>query len=203
MADPEEVATDYTAQAHGRVILQYKEAAKLLAFIDALVGPIQEIEDAAVTIPPLDDVDVATGVNLDVTGDLVAQGRELLNGDVVADGPYRILIKARISRNNSHATGADILAILTLIFGITGIVLIDYGSMHIAYFIPRTPTPDEIAVLNGGLGGTILARPMGVRVDQFFFDPTDYFGWQEDPAALGFQEIGDSANPGGAFIESF
>jgi Protein of unknown function (DUF2612) len=203
----DEIAKDYTAQAHGRVILQYRESPKLLGFIDALMAPVQDIENALVTIPALDDVDLATGVNLDVTGDLVGQGRELVNGDVSDDPAYRVLIKARISRNTSHSTGEEVLKSLQQLFGtpptVLPMVLWDFGGMAMGYAIGRALTADEIAILSGP---DIIARPMGVQVSmRETFDPLDYFGFDDDPGATGFAD--DSAGfpgvGGGRLAEEF
>lgn len=200
MAD--DVPIDYEAQAHSRVLVQYRQSVKLLAFIDSLIDPMQEIDDAALLIPPLDDIDVAGGVNLDVTGELVGQSRVLLNGNIMSDATFRLLIRARITRNHAHATGPELLNILSQVFA-APIRITDYGGMAIGYAIARAVTADEIAILNDGVGGTILARPMGVMVTQQFFIPGDYFGFDDTPGALEFGELNLPAPPGGRFSEIF
>lgn len=202
MAD--DVAKDYGAQATSRIILQYRQSPKLAAFIAALLAPIQEIDDVLLAIGPLDDIDLAEGVNLTDTAALVGQLRELINGNVVNDAQLRILSKARITRNTAHATGPEILQILATVFAGAPIFLTDYGGMAIAYAIGRTVTADEAAILNGGAGGTILARPMGVQVTQSFFDAAgNYFGFQDTAGAKPFGELNLPAPPGGPFAEIF
>lgn len=190
--DPEEpsaeVAKNYAAQALNRVVLQYRESPKLLGFIGALMAPCQDIENALVTIPALDDIALATGVNLDVTGDLVGQGRLLVNGDVVPDPGYRVLIRARISRNTSHSTGEEIIATLVQLFGAYPMIVWDFGGMSMGYAIGRTLTVDELAILSGP---DIISRPMGVQVSvRETFDSSAYFGFAEDTGtgAMGFAD---------------
>jgi hypothetical protein len=199
----EEDAKDYGGQAHSRILLQYKQSTKLLAFIDALMAPVQNIDDTLRSIPQLDDLDIATGVNLGVTAELVGQIRDLINGSSALDAELRILAKARITRNTSHATGPDIIKILAAVFA-APVIFADYGGMAIGYAIGRTVTADEKAILNSGAGGTILARPMGVFVTQQFFDATgDYFGFDDTPGAKTFGELNLPAPPGGPFSEIF
>lgn len=197
MADPEETPTDLAGQAHSRVIIQYREAVKLGAFIDALATPLQEVEDAVTAIPSLDDIDIATGVNLDTTGDLVGQTRVLVNGDIATDEQFRLLIRARIARNGTHSTGEDFIGSLGLIFPDAPVRLFDFGGMAIYYRIGVVLSADEIATLNGD----ILPRPMGVKVTAAYYDPAAYFGFADDPLAKGFAD--DTIRGPGRLAEGF
>ena len=201
MAD--DATKDYQAQARSRILLQYRQSPKLLAFVDALMAPVQNIDSTLLGVGPLDDLDVAAGVNLATTADLVGQRRELVNGNVVDDAELRVLAKARITRNTAHATGPELIAILATVFA-APIILSDYGGMAIGYAIGRVVTSDEAAILNSGAGGTILARPMGVMVTQQFFNAAgDYFGFADTPGAKTFGELNAAAPPGGPFSEIF
>jgi hypothetical protein len=201
-SDPEDNPTDLQGQAAARVLTQYRNSAKLLATIAAAIAPLQEIENVATQIPVLDDVDVAGGANLDVTGDLIGQSRGLVNGAMATDPQYRLMIKARIARNRSHSTGPEFLAMLSDLFG-AQVILFDSGGMGIGYAIGRALSADEIAVLKSP--HEILPRPMGVRLDiTEYFSPTDYFGFAEDPNASDFAD--DSVFPpagGGALAVEF
>src|SRR4029077_11919523 len=118
---------DYPPVAGAKGLIQYRQSVKLLAFIDSLIGALQDIEDTANEIPPLDDIDAAGGVNLAVIGDRVGQSKVLLDGSTVSDALYRILIRARITRNQARATGPDLLAILSGIFS-APVRFDDYGG---------------------------------------------------------------------------
>lgn len=196
MADPLETPQDQTALARARVISQYRNSQKLLATLDALVAHLQDIEDVLTVIPTLDDPAIATGVNLDVTGDLVGQSRLLINGDVVNDTQYRLLIAARIARNTSHGTGPEIIAELETIFGVE-VRFSDLGGMAISISVGRIPTADEIAVLQAD----ILPRPMGVKLFTQYH-AAGAFGFDDTPGATTFSENG-GASVGTGFAEIF
>jgi hypothetical protein len=200
VSDPVETPVDLTAQANSRVAIQYRNSTKFLAFIASQTALLQEIETALLAIPPLDDLDVATGVNLVVTADLVGQQPILLNGDVLDDAELSLLAKARITRNHAHATGEDLITLLADVFA-AQIRIFDFGGMVISYSIGRVVTTDEQAILNSGAGGTIIARPMGVQVLQSYFDPTAYFGFSDDPNAKGFSD--DTTRGAGHLAEGF
>src|SRR3954464_4426629 len=130
----EPAAQDLVAQALSRIITQYRNKPNLAATISADVQPMQELDDCALQIPLLYDIDGATGVNLDKLGQLVGQSRVLINGSIVTDAQYRLLIRARIARNISHATGEDIISQLVLIFS-AQVQLTDWMGMAIGYAI--------------------------------------------------------------------
>lgn len=193
----EPTSQDLVATAIGRIITQYKGKPKLQGSIEATVQTIQELDDCALQIPPLYDIDVATGVNLDMLGKLVGQSRVLVNGSTVTDEQLRLLIRARIARNATHATGEEMIAQLALIFSGAHIELYDWEMMSIGYAIGRVLTSDEVAVLQTG----ILPKPMGVSiVPSEFYDPNDFFGFAEDPdphaAGLGDDSSGTTVGGG-------
>jgi hypothetical protein len=199
----EEDVKDYDGQARSRIMLQYRQSSKLLAFVDALMAPAQNIDDTLRSIPQLDDLDIAADVNLETTAELVGQFRELVNGHIIDDAELRILAKARITRNTAHATGPDLINILVAVFE-APVIFADYEGMAIGYAIGRAVTPDEAAILNSGVGGTILARPIGVFVtQQFFIASGDYFGFDDTPGAKTFGELNLPAPPGGPLSEIF
>lgn len=139
------------------------------------------IRETLLAIPPLDDPAGAGGVNLDVTADLVGQSRVRSTGDVSTDAELRVLIGARISRNNARVATADYLRALVQLFDAEVRIGLDTG-MSLAYVVMREPTADEITVLNED----IVARPMGVRVSRSFV-PDDFFGFAANPDASGFE----------------
>lgn len=187
---PADEAQDYLVQASSRVLTQYRASTKLLAEIEVLVGIVQEIENALIDVKGLDDyLDVAvTGVNLDVTGEIVGQARMLSNGSDVTDTLYRTLITARIARNQAEATNPQLLLAIATITAAT-IVYRDLGQMGVAYQMPRAPTSDEVAILTSDL----LPRAMGVEINPSqYTDSTHNFGWDDDAGAVGWNEVGDA-----------
>lgn len=211
--NPGETAQDYDAQAQGRVTLQYRKSPKFLATISILAAAIQALENCAVQIATLDDPAIATGVNLDVTGDLIGQSRVLSNGTVVSDAVYRLLIALRIAKNNSIGSSPEYLAYLTFVFhmyvgGSAPFRYYDSGGMAVGIEVGTggPPSDDQLALLNDGPGSSSPSpRAMGVGVGRAWYDPADYFGFFEDTdaGAFGFAEIGGSPTLGGKFAEIF
>jgi hypothetical protein len=200
--DPGETALDHVAQAAQRVAIQYARSTHLQAIIAAHAGNAQLIEDCLVSIPPLDDPALATGVNLDVTGDLVGLGRVLSDGTVPNDATYRIYIAMQILRNSSIGSSPQFVAALTAVFGVTPVRYYDLGHMSVGIEVGTgvRPSSDIIALLDDGP----MPRAMGVGVSRVWYDATDYFAFEEDvgAGAKGFGEVGD-ATKGGHFAELF
>lgn len=66
---------DHYTEARGRIATQYVESYKFLSSIRSFTDKMQEIEDALLAVRDLMDIDIATGVNLDVIGDIVGVSR--------------------------------------------------------------------------------------------------------------------------------
>lgn len=70
---------DHKALGRSRVAAQYLDSSKFLAFIDALLTPVQELEGVFQQLAMLPDIDWAEGVNLDIIGDIVGVERVIPN----------------------------------------------------------------------------------------------------------------------------
>lgn len=66
---------NHTEIGLSRIALQYSESEKFRAWISALMGFAQELETSYQQIALQTDIDIATGVNLDVIGDIVGVSR--------------------------------------------------------------------------------------------------------------------------------
>lgn len=199
--NPGETAQDYDAQAQGEVLQQYLESTKLKATITALMTGWQAIEDCMVHINEQRDPAIAIGDNLDVTGELVGQSRVLKTGTELSDPNYRLAIAQRILRNRSIGSGPDYVAALEFVFGATPFRFVDLGHMAVIVELATgvAPSDDIVALLDFGP----VPRAMAVGVGRRWFNPASYFGFIEDPDALGFGEIGDPPPPGGHLAEIF
>jgi hypothetical protein len=182
--DPTETALDYDAQALARVALQYRQSPRFLATVSMLVGPFQALEDCLVSIPPLDDPVVATGVNLDVTGELVGQGRVLSDGTVSSDLFYSSLIASRIARNKAIASGAEFSAAIAALIFPGPFRFYDLGHMTVGIEVAGEPNPDQQALLDDGP----MPRAMAVGVIRLWYTDGGFFGFQGDtrPGLDGF-----------------
>lgn len=101
--------TDHATRAVERLGQQYRKP-KFEAFLRALIGPLQTVENTAWDVLTLRNVDTAIGVQLDTLGEIVGQPR---NGMVDAD--YRRAIRARIAVNNSNGTIHDVITAAKLV----------------------------------------------------------------------------------------
>lgn len=215
--DPGETAKDHGAQASGRVAMQYADKPRFMATVALHAEAAQGIEDCAVGVPPLDDPAVATGVNLDVTGELVGQSRVIVSGVEFDDDEYRLLIAMRTLRNISRATSPELIAALETIldvpFTIAPIpfVFSDLGHMAVRLAVGTAADPgDDIRALLPARGResdvadpSPAPRAAGVDFGRVWYDPANYFGFSDDPNADGFGEIGDPPPPGGKLAEIF
>lgn len=197
---PADGAPDLLTQALSRVIQQYRESPKLLAVISGFAYLFQEIANAAVAIPPLDDFDTSSGVNLDVLAAIIGQTRTLAKPVTVSDIFLRALARARVVKNHATGTAPEIIAGLAALLGNDG-THINYftpGFMFVSVQFERQPTSAEAAAIASDL----LPRPAGVDLSVAWFLPAVYFGWDEDlgAGAAGFAEEGDQS-VGGAFAE--
>jgi hypothetical protein len=181
--NPGESAMDHVAETTGEIISQYSKAARLIATATAFASAMQKLEDCAVSIPQLDDPAIATGVNLDVTGNLVGQSRVLSDGTILSDAMYRLLIALRITRNSSIGSSPAFLDYLTFVFqtyvsGSTPFRYYDVGGMAVGIEVGSgaAPSADQIALLDDGPS----PRAMGVSVGREWYDPTEWFGFAED-----------------------
>lgn len=236
---------DHVALGLSRVAKQFQNSPKFLAYLTALLEMNQSIEDLLQSMYELPDIDVMSGVNLDVIGRIVGISRVIPNaielvyfgfngfadqtvfGELGQDGigsrfynlgdptaestslgdvEYRILLKAKIKKNVSHATGEDIENVLSFIFGAPIVNVDDFGGMNIGIAIGRQLTQLEQAILTQI---DLLPRPACVTiVSVTSYDPADYFGFSElsgavyQPGALGFGELGIDGM-GGIFADMF
>jgi len=198
--NPGEDAMDYAAEALGHVIAQYRNSPRLMGTVEDLVVNAQAMEEQLVKIPLLDDPAIATGTNLDVTGELVGQGRVLADGTVSSDAFYRTLIAARILRNKSIGSSPEFIAALELLVFAGAFRYFDIGHMSVGIEVAGLPSSNQIALLDAGP----IPVAMGVGISRVWFDDANYFAFEEDVGAgsSGFGEIGD-ASQGGKFAELF
>jgi hypothetical protein len=102
--------TDHADQAVSRLPYDLRKQPKLEAFVRALVGPIQTLEDALWQLLVERAVGTATGVTLEALGRLVGQPPTGLDTET-----YRRYIRARIRANKSCGTVEDFIKITRLI----------------------------------------------------------------------------------------
>ena len=143
--------------------------------------------------------------NLSIGGRFYNEDEPFLASTVLPDLEYRLLIRAKITKNASNGTGQEIIDGLIFLFtvgGVTPSIVMEDGivSMTIKIAIGRTLTIVEKALITGI---DILPRPMGVLIsERVSFVSGDYFGFEGQVGAQPFGEEG-SLTIGGSFAEEF
>lgn len=176
--NPLEEAMDYAAEARGHIIQQYADKPNMVGTVEDLVANAQAMEEELVKIPTFDDPALAGGVNLDVTGEIVGQGRVLSDGTESSDAFYRTLIAARITRNKSIGSDPEYVAALeALVFVGTPFRFYDLGHMTIGLEVPGEPNSNQKALINDGP----MPKAMAVGVIKVWYTDAGFFGFQGDP----------------------
>ncbi len=196
----EEVPIAHTALALNRIAAEHTVSPKFMRQVAILGDLIQDVETVLTTIPKLDDPDVAGGVNLDVTGDLVGQSRTIPPGAPADDPLYRLMIKARIVRNASRGRNEDVIAGLSVLLGGPKIEFYDWGDMAIGFAVGRVLSDAEKRVLQNL---DILPVSQGVIVNpKMTFDPIACFRLDTPGRGLG-DDSGGSTVGGGKLADEF
>lgn len=172
------------ALALSRVIKQYQNSPLFLAYLEALIAPWQNVEDALRQVELITDIDLSEGAQLDVLGDLVGIKRTVPNGalvglslvDVIAtDEEYRVLIKARSFKNNSKGNPEDIITALKLLFPSALFIFEDIGGMQISVIFFSPVTPFMRALIKNL---DLLPRAAGVGLNLYAVDSPLVFGFE-------------------------
>lgn len=125
MSDLDKI-NNYVSLAQDRLIQQYKEKPRMLGFVEAIVKPLQELENAIFDFSDNMWLDKATGKQLDVLGSIA--GEERLGR---ADEDYKAAIFARIAMNVS---GGEPDSIISGVQSFIGQGSVEYNEMYPANF---------------------------------------------------------------------
>lgn len=151
-------------------------------------------------------------------GRFYEEGEPYTDTTVLGDPEYRFLIRAKVVKNAARGTIEDMIESIRYIFalprsgfdpyaqippptnppGPKQVIVSDLGGMHLEISIGRTVTYLERQLITTM---DLLPRPAGVMIDQVNFYPSEgFFGFADQPGALGFGEI-DDPSVGGVFAE--
>lgn len=134
-----------------------------------------------------------------IGGRFADESDPIVGTSILADPEYRVVLKARIARNNSFGSTADIVAALEYMFNAPAVVD-DPGTMAIGLYIGRQLTLTERAIITGL---DILPRPAGVRIaTRGYYNSDGYLGWDTQTGAVPFAEEGYTG-PLGFLMEEF
>jgi len=104
--------TDHEARGAALLTEQFKYQPATVALLKSWVAQVQALEDHAYELQVQRTLAGATGVNLEIVGALVGQGREGRS-----DAHYRLWIAGRILVNKSRGRAPQLIAIATKLTG--------------------------------------------------------------------------------------
>lgn len=126
MAEPIVHITDHEDRAESRLYPKLRDIPDSVEFVRLFARQVQELEDAGYTLVTLlNDIDIATGVELDRIGRVIGQ---LRHGKT--DVNYRPLLHARILVNNSDGGRETLIAIFNAIIA-TPVTVTEYGNASV------------------------------------------------------------------------
>lgn len=199
---------DHVALGLSRVLEQFKQKARFLAWLSALLSQANDVEACLQQMQYLADIDKMSGVNLDVIGIIVGasrlipdvvqlqwfgfddtgsyatcfgeegkpnigarfyeEGETIYSTSLLQDAEYRLVLRAKIVKNNSACTPEDIIAGMMYIFNCPDIKYSDcctpgYAgpSMSFSLAVGRPIYAYEQAIISAL---DILPRPAGVSI---------------------------------------
>lgn len=148
---------DHAGAALGKLAEQFKNKAKLAAFVAVFTKQMQAIEDAFWQLYTERWVDTAMGPQLDVIGRIVGQRRD----NSVDDDEYRTRIKARVRCNRSSGTIRDIYAVFRVLLPAGTPLLFTRGNVAAFTFTIGTAITAAYAKLYAGFLGSAKAAGVG------------------------------------------
>lgn len=172
---------DHVARAEANLESQFQQSPNLRAVLRAIVGEVQALEDAVYSTTVDRFLENARGVQLDQYGRVLGANRGGLS-----DTAYRQILSASILGNRSSGSIARLLDIYRILNG-GGAVDVDqvYPNTLIFYALqPQATTAEQRGRIRDWMQ---QCKKAGVAL-KLIEAPTDYFGFYDDPNALGFSQ---------------
>lgn len=145
---------------------EHNQKSKFMAFLTSALDKINDGMTAANSISNAFDVDSAIGVQQDTLGQVIGQLRDIgvpLTGSssILDDDHYRIVLKAKIARNQWDGTIGQIYDIWNGAFPGSTLQIIDNQDMTMQAVVTNLTDNLSVELVTAGL---IVPRPMGVTL---------------------------------------
>lgn len=182
---------DLVGEAQGLLISQFQDKPRVNGIVEAIVEPLQDVQDTLYAMLTQTYVTNAVGAQLDIIGEYVGITRGGYPDDL-----FRLFIQVQIGINNSQGHANEILAIVGLITGATNVLYIPGfpAGMSLQVNI-NLPAYLASLPLTGAEFIQLIQKtiPAGVALYgiSWYDGPGTAFGWESDPDALGFGTITD------------
>lgn len=185
--------SDHVALAKERLIEQYKNKVKVEGTVEAIVTPLQEIEDVLLALKMERWIDSAIGVQLDKIGRIVGATRDVGQND----DDFRLVIKAQIIMNLNQGTPEEIIAAAKFFIGSAFIWYLEVYPAAVDIFSSTVIAEENRAKIRAQLKKFL---PAGVSLDSFGqFDETNPFIFD---GGSGFGDVND-ATVGGLLADIY
>lgn len=138
-----------------RVYAQYRDKPKAVAWYNIVPTLASQIETAFNDVRYSYDIDTNEGQALDVIGNIVDISRVDANDEV-----YRLLLRAKIAKNNSDATLDSIVTAVQFVTGIQDVSVNDREDMTFTVEFADPLTEQQRNIFNQY---DLLPRPQGVN----------------------------------------
>jgi len=174
--------SDHIERAKERLIEQYKGKSKIEGLVEAVVAPLQEIEDVLEQLKVERWIESAVGVQLDKIGRIVGAEREIGQND----DDFRLVVKAQIIMNLNQGTPEEIIAAAKFFIGAAFIWYLEVYPAAVDIFSSTVISEPQRAKIRAQLKKFL---PAGVSLDSFGqFDETNPFIFN---GGSGFGDVND------------
>ena len=158
----------------------YKNQPKFIAWLAYWLQLVQDLKNFLELINPAFDIDTAEGVQLDITGQRIGQERTVnftfsdgITSSVLTDELYRIVLKAKIIKNNWKGSIPEIYTMWRNLFPEYLLYIIDNQNMTMDVIYSLV---DSQAIEDLVSHGYIVPKPEGVRIN-YYQATTPIFGF--------------------------
>lgn len=179
MSLPEHIF-DHIERALDNLVTPLFDKPVITAIVKAVASEVQELEDAAWSCIAERLLDTASGVQLDQWGEVLGEPRLGLN-----DIEYRAFLAARILSNLSEGEPDRLARILSILVGGAAARYVPHypAGMMFEYVTDEPTSEKRRARINAQMEAV---APAGVEVDYITEASSGYFGFADNPDALGF-----------------
>lgn len=169
---------------------EHKEQPNFMAWLSAPLELVDDIETLTASFPTEFSIDSAVGAQLDIIGLMIGVSRILsfqpsVDSPTLDDATYRILLSAKIIRNNWDGTLNTAYLLWYNLFPTTPILITDNQDMTMSVLIIGTLSTLVTEIIQNGY---IVPKPEGVLINYSFppVAPDSYVG----TAYVGFSTVG-------------
>jgi len=151
---------DHILRVNSRIYLQYRDKPNLTSWLHINAEIANIFEPMFSDVYCLLDIDLNSGVQLDLIGRLIGQPRLILSGSLVSDVTYRVLLKSRIAKNTSDCTFDSIIDLMSFVTDLQVNGITDPEDMTFAISFGQAVPAEIQDLLNNA---DIVPKPQGVR----------------------------------------